>query len=473
MSYSTRYFQLTPEILVEYNYNKVSESFTLSGNDKETIDIGEENGTATPTTGYVVDNGYLHSKTFLLHADEGHFVLPINKSESKFVQCVNGNSKIWEGDKFVHTPVSTSTGNEDYDDDILIDTFRLHFTSRNFFGDYVGIIISESIYDKNKNKIGILSYYIKKTDDPNINETPVLINQKLYTTYIDFVVPNVSAILNSNESPIKTNLPGEDILRKALFKSYDIMDNTPIIINAYGVKAIVENNNYEYYTTEKINSIYIPVIDKTNNVSINVNEADDGDYFEIYPSVDDNVVSFSDYLYNLSDGRPEIYIVFHELTLTEHYTDRFNKTHHDVTHHEQYIINANNEDEVDEKMLYRPILKNSANDISFTIDVKTHIINTLDNTTIVKCGACVYPDPDDPSQNAKKYGKRMNRIYLGNIPAQVNVYNKKPDIDIDGVKITNASSNVRIENHQHSVIGFIECTNVGVSVEQIPTEQIK
>ncbi len=67
----------------------------------------------------------------------------------------------------------------------------------------------------------------------------------------------------------------------------------------------------------------------------------------------------------------------------------------------------------------------------------------------------------------------MNRINLGDVPAQVNVYNKKPDIDIDGVKITNASSNVKIENHQHSVIGFIECANVGVSIEQVPTEQLQ
>ena len=64
----------------------------------------------------------------------------------------------------------------------------------------------------------------------------------------------------------------------------------------------------------------------------------------------------------------------------------------------------------------------------------------------------------------------MSKIYLGEIPAQVNVYNKKPDLDRDGVKLTNASSNVKIENHQHSVIGFIECANVGVTIEQVPKE---
>ena len=123
-----------------------------------------------------------------------------------------------------------------------------------------------------------------------------------------------------------------------------------------------------------------------------------------------------------------------------------------------------NEVELDSAMYYRPIVINGGDNVWFTISVNLHIINTFDNTTIVKHSSLDY------KTSPKKYGKRMSRIYLGEIPAQVNVYNKKPDLDIDGVKITNASSNVKIENHQHSVIGFIECANVGVSIEQVPTE---
>jgi hypothetical protein len=126
-----------------------------------------------------------------------------------------------------------------------------------------------------------------------------------------------------------------------------------------------------------------------------------------------------------------------------------------------------NEAELDSAMYYRPIIVNSGDNVWFTIDVNLHIINTFDNTTIVKHSSLDY------TESPKKYGKRMSRIYLGEIPAQVNVYNKKPDLDIDGVKITNASSNVKIENHQHSVIGFIECANVGVSIEQVPTELVQ
>ena len=460
MADSTKYFQLTPEILVEYNYNDINSANNQNG---ESIDLGEDKFKAM-----VVQNGFCSTNTFLLPQDKEHFVLPINKSESRFIQYYNGRRDLTYGHSdFNSTLVSQSSGNDDKSDDILIDTFKLHFTSKNYFGDYDGFIISVTVYDKIKNKVGLLSYYIKRTDNIKLNDSPVLINQKLYTTYLEFTIPSVSALVHSVE--LKEELPGEDYLVGKLF-SHQIMDNTPIIMNIYGVKSTYKDNNYEYYNTEKISSIFIPIVDKSNHIEVKVEKATDGDYFVIHPVVDNNRVSFSDYIYNLSDGHPEQYIVFYELKVVEYpvaNTISIEKT----THREQYIINAGQNDNensdinIDSIMYFRPVLRYSGLNVTFRIDVNMSIINTLDNTTIIKNSSLSVSGED-----AKKYGKRMNRIYLGEIPAQINVYNKKPDIDTDGVKITNSSSNVKIENHQHSVIGFIECANVGVSIEQVPKE---
>lgn len=498
MSDSTRYFQLTPDILVEYNYFNIDNIQEQEGDKSDRII--DFNGEA-----YVINNSYCATRTFFWNTDDypyvignngeryeyyyknlkSNFVIPVNKSESKFVQCVNKYNYIWNGGDYnikISDPIFPQADNSD-SDDLLCDNFRLHFTSRNYLGNnaYDGFIVNVHIYDKLKNKIYLLSKYIRKTDDPNINENPVIINQKLYTTHMDFIIPNVSALLSDDPS-INEALNGSEMkLRNALAPKYAIMDNTPIVMSIYGVKSTTKKNNYEYYNVEKLNSIYIPIIDKSENCTIIIEQASDGDYFEIYPMLSGNKISFSDYVYNLSDGRPEIYIIFHELVLTEHYMDNLNSPHDPITHREQFIINAShqvsedgeistelNEDELDRHIYYRPVLRNTGKNLSFTIDVKTHIINTLDNTTIVLNSSADFTQDD-----AKKYGKRMNKIYLGDVPAKVNVYNKKPDIDLDGVKITNASSNVKIENHQHSVIGFIECANVGVSIEQVPTEQLK
>ena len=460
MADSTKYFQLTPEILVEYNYNDINSANNQNG---ESIDLGEDKFKAM-----VVQNGFCSTNTFLLPQDKEHFVLPINKSESRFIQYYNGRRDLTYGHSdFNSTLVSQSSGNDDKSDDILIDTFKLHFTSKNYFGDYDGFIISVTVYDKIKNKVGLLSYYIKRTDNIKLNDNPVLINQKLYTTYLEFTIPSISALVHSAE--LREELPGEDNLVRKLF-SHQIMDNTPIIMNIYGVKSTYKDNNYEYYNTEKISSIFIPIVDKSNHIEVKVEKATDGDYFVIHPVVDNNRVSFSDYIYNLSDGHPEQYIVFYELKVVE-YPVANTRSIEKTTHREQYIINAGQNDNensdinIDSIMYFRPVLRYSGLNVTFRIDVSMSIINTLDNTTIIKNSSLSVSGED-----AKKYGKRMNRIYLGEIPAQINVYNKKPDIDTDGVKITNSSSNVKIENHQHSVIGFIECANVGVSIEQVPTE---
>ena len=463
MADSTKYFQLTPEILVEYNYNDINSANNQNGEAKHIIDLGEDKFKAM-----VVQNGFCSTNTFLLPQDKEHFVLPINKSESRFIQYYNGRRDLTYGHSdFNSTLVSQSSGNDDKSDDILIDTFKLHFTSKNYFGDYDGFIISVTVYDKIKNKVGLLSYYIKRTDNIKLNDNPVLINQKLYTTYLEFTIPSVSALIHSAE--LRAELPGEDNLVRKLF-SHQIMDNTPIIMNIYGVKSTYKDNNYEYYNTEKISSIFIPIVDKSNHIEVKVEKATDGDYFVIHPVVDNNRVSFSDYIYNLSDGHPEQYIVFYELKVVE-YPVANTRSIEKTTHREQYIINAGQNDNensdinIDSIMYFRPVLRYSGLNVTFRIDVNMSIINTLDNTTIIKNSSLSVSGED-----AKKYGKRMNRIYLGEIPAQINVYNKKPDIDTDGVKITNSSSNVKIENHQHSVIGFIECVNVGVSIEQVPKE---
>ena len=461
MADSTKYFQLTPEILVEYNYNDINSVNDQSK--KVTIDLGDDEFKAMD-----VQNGFCSTSTFLLPQDKEHFVLPINKSESRFIQYYNGRRDLTYGHSdFNSTLVSQSSGNDDKSDDILIDTFKLHFTSKNYFGDYDGFIISVNVYDKIKNKVGLLSYYIKRTDNIKLNDNPVLINQKLYTTYLEFTIPSVSALVHSAE--LKEELPGEDNLVRKLF-SHQIMDNTPIIMNIYGVKSTYKDNNYEYYNTEKISSIFIPIVDKSNHIEVKVEKATDGDYFVIHPVVDNNRVSFSDYIDNLSDGHPEQYIVFYELKVVE-YPVANTRSIEKTTHREQYIINAGQNDNensdinIDSIMYFRPVLRYSGLNVTFRIDVNMSIINTLDNTTIIKNSSLSVSGED-----AKKYGKRMNRIYLGEIPSQINVYNKKPDIDTDGVRLTNSSSNVKIENHQHSVIGFIECANVGVSIEQVPTE---
>ena len=234
--YSTRYFQLTPEILIEYKYTNLEVGSGQTGDvSNYIVDVGKK-----PAS--IIDSKYDFSKNFILNESLSKFVLPTNMSESKFIQCSyeSGSSK-----KFIWDILSNNISNKslelkkENDKDIIFDNFRVHFTSRNAFGEYDGIIIKGVIYDNNKNKICLLSHCIKKTDSVVINHSPMLINQKLYTTYLDFKIPSVSAMLNVPE------FGGESNLLKNIFPTYGIMNNTPLIISIYGIKSIVDYNNFE------------------------------------------------------------------------------------------------------------------------------------------------------------------------------------------------------------------------------------
>ena len=277
MAESTRYFQLTPDILVEYNYYGLSNIQEQEGDVEHIVDFDDN--------AYTVYNSYCSTRTFLWTDYSDHFVTPVNMAESKFVQCTNGYNAIWNGADLniqrSEKPIFQTENNND-GGDLLCDNFRLHFTSRNYLGNssYDGFILSVHIYDRVKNKIFLMSQYIKKTDTLNINENPVIINQRLYTMHMDFTIPNVYAILNADADWIDQSLNGsEKTFRTALSPKYELMDNTPVVMNIYGVKSTTVKNNYEYYTAEKLNAIYIPIVDKTNGLSIVIKEAEQGDYF--------------------------------------------------------------------------------------------------------------------------------------------------------------------------------------------------
>ena len=92
MADSTKYFQLTPEILVEYNYNDINSANDQSGEVNHIIDLGKPK-----TKAEIIHNGFCSTSTFLLPQDKEHFVLPINKSESRFIQYYNGRRDLTYG----------------------------------------------------------------------------------------------------------------------------------------------------------------------------------------------------------------------------------------------------------------------------------------------------------------------------------------------------------------------------------------
>lgn len=491
MSNSTRYFQLTPDILLEYNYTTTSiiteEEQKGDVSDREIdLQMTEENEeTLTVINNNNDSNTYLYLNDKITGRD--NFVMPLNKSYTKFVlynrKSINGDYDKYQNDTLVHNPYGDNSENGEIsiqqDCDIVVDKIRLHFTSRNFFGEFEGLILQAYIYDNLKNKIDLLSFRINRFQNLILNAEPLLINQKLYTTYIDFNIISTECMLYFGD---KNNYKKDNymdsygtLLHYILGDDRKLMKNTPIMFNIIGIKNSFESKSafsHEFYNCEVINEIIVPSKDSYNEVFVDISEAEDGDYFKIKAKAK-GYGNFAEFIKTLSET-PESYIILHELFLTEHYVDSNNHLNQEVTHREHYMINAaideNNEMKINsgalnEDFLYRPICKYGGRDVCFVITDVLKIVDTLSNTTIVKKSSLRYNKP-------YKYGKHLNKIYLGEVPSQINVYNKRSNImdeDIDKVVISSSHSGdgINIQTNEIGIVAFCETSNIRITTADV------
>lgn len=484
--YTTRYYQLTSDILIEYNYA----TETGVGCKLEVGELGD-NSIITNSTPYMkfylINNNYGG-----INLNTSNFVTPTNNSQTSFVKLQHrmGLNSVFSAPNDTNIsikPFQYITDGNSYTMDF--DKIRFHFTSKNFMGDYDGLVFQTYVYDKQKNKVCFMSFRLSRTDNFVMNDDPMLINQKFYTSYIDVKIPSIYKILKSYNDGFSTSRDSNGVVYETLkdklgiYFSYDqLMANTPIVFNLFGIKHEIVKNGFTYLLTENITKVSIPSKDSYEDLYVDISEATDGDYFNIQTKVSDGT-SFSDYIYSMGNNINN-YVVLHELKLIEHWVTYDNVLKDSVTHSQQYMINTStsytdeheqtitlvNEETLDAPMTFRPICKYGSRCFKFTIEDTLKLINTSDSTTIIKKGSYTYNNPS-------RYGKRMNQINLTETPSIINVYNKRIDGDVtdnNAIRITNGSGTApKIETTTQNITSFIEGANIVVSIQQVPASAVE
>lgn len=466
MANSTRYYQLTKNILLEYVYVDTESDLTNNSTER-IIDLKSKNKL------YITNNKF-NGKKYLFCRDEngdnksGHnyenLVLGVNKNDSKMVKVLNEKTGYRYDTKTSDLDTRIVTFEDEDSCDVFFDTCIIHFTGSNYFGDYDSLIFQAFVNDLDGTQISLANILFKRTDNVELNDKPLLINQKLYTTHISFRIPSTYFMCNRS---------GKDFVKK-ISKYEKLQKDTPIQFNILGVKATYSTGGFDFFNTEELNSVQIPFFDSYKKVNVIIEEAKDCDYFNIYARVNNggtSTMSFSDYMYTL-DSNPSEYIIMHEITLWENYVDIYGSLKSVKTHSEYHLVNlSTNEDdnEIDDIIKFRPVCMYANRDVNFIIEDTLRIINTEDNTTIVKKTSKSFG-------NANKYGKKIGKIFNDEAPLRVNVYNKRVDEDLDYVKIQKGGSGTSaasIESHQHNVTSLVECTNIGVSIQQVSRNDVE
>ena len=475
-----QYFQLTPEILLEYIYEgnpKLNED-GIKGNIK---DINNDSPTMLLKSD-IFGSKYLCFKNESEGLDSvSNLVLPLNNTETQFVVAKSKYQNFFSKNNSLNM-FSTNNGNKyiyedtNYDKDIIAkgdscdvkyDKCIIHFTSRNYFGSYDSLIFQIYAYLSDKSKLYLASFLFKKTSNVELKVEHMLYKEKLYTTQVEFDIPSVFSIFTKNN----------EIFSKALeYQNIELLQNTPIRINLYGVSGTKKGiDNFERLKSLKINTISIPyVYNRLDDIYVNISEAIDGDYYYIDPKISSSYTSFVDYIESRGEDI-RAYMIMHELSLKEVWEDSDGVLHSETTHKEFHIIDINENDTNDEiskrfdaKIKYRPICIHGGSNYKAIIIDTIKIMNTIDGSSYEITGSLDIANP-------YKYGKRLKRLELNNGSRPiVNVYNKvvSNENDKDSIINLNKGRGFSVENRTQNITSFIECTNIGVSIVELSPDDI-
>lgn len=405
---SSRFLQISPEILLEYTYTDQANpsTFNTATYPIEIMRDGHTSGTymfnadsvvstmgnARDISAAAIDSG--KTQYAYLNTDVG---VPYNDFDPQLTNTVN------------LPQVFSPNLNIEYD------TVRFHFTSGFDFQDYDGLILEVLAPRRDGIPINLSSIAFLKTDSPIFNPDPFLLGSKLYSTYIEWKVPALYYLVNS------FTVSNTNLLSYRLTEGQGFLSTPPITVKVSGIYETLNENGYSIFNTQEINSVALANRDIYDLLYAEVIESSSGDFFELSGQVEGSTLSNFIAQLNSEGGN---YIAIHQIIVSEQIGSIFVQTADQMF---TQVVNF------DEPIRFRPIILNSATAVSFAINYTLRLFNRNDNTQIIKKARLV-------SFDTKKYGRRLMKINLGTVPTVAKVYNKIESNDGNNISIVNGNS---------------------------------
>ena len=283
---------------------------------------------------------------------------------------------------------------------VAYDKVKVHFIAGFSFQDFDGIVFEVLAPRRDSVMMNLASINFLKTDTPSFSAEPLLIADKLYATYIEWRVPSLFYMNNLFDSADANGLGYK------ITEGQGFLGTPPITLRASGIYQTIIENAYSFYEMQEINSASILNRDVYDNVYAQVIQSTNGDYFELSGEVAGSSMENLIGQLNSSGGN---YIIFHEVSVTEQIGTTFTQT--------SFQVFTQKGPDFNEPILFRPIIKNANNAVSFTINYVLRLYNTVDATQIIKNAKLT-------SFETQKYGRQMLQINLGVVPTVANVYNQ-------------------------------------------------
>lgn len=384
MSVNSRFIQVHPDALIEViqddqfyyedEYSIIKDiknnevSFTFSKNTNDPINYNK-----IPNQLYLIDQ--LINRYGIADPDVKAFLQEtkyINNQPSKFDKI-----KIW---------------------------FPIHYT----FPTSTGFYLKTYTYDyTNKIQYNLSNFFLDSKNQIDLNKienesTPFRLNQKLWGKSITIYIPSVYTEAQNRTN----NLPTAGTINYNLTSGVNGLSTTSPIYFDFrflSSKSTILGETTYISTPGLITNI--PQAPEYNTLGVEIQRADDGDYFLINGLYNGSVGEFETFMNVLEQSGKRSYILF---SITE-YEDNLPQDTKDIYVYQEFI----------KKISHRPIFKFTNSVASLRVDMK--LISSVDSTVITKSAELTLT-----GNEIAKYGKYVTPINIINA-IKPKLYNSKPD----------------------------------------------
>ena len=316
---------------------------------------------------------------------------------------------------------------------ITYDTVRLHLRTGYSFAarNYEGFLFQVGARRQSgvKNLFTSIAYLNASSFEIQ-NPKPFVLGETMYSKFIEVKVPALA-----NMDP--------DFINWFFGSGNDSIDPTSNYeISFKLIEELDDSTGFDIIRTGEETEFTIAREDEYPDIAAVIEEAVDGDYFNLYGTKDGTATGFDSYIQNRMQTSSDDIVVFHDIAIYEQITSFFNKS---------YEMSISQTTNFDIPIPFRPVIINSNVATAYNLDYTLRIYNETNNTQIVKRASFT-------SYNVGKYGRRLRSINLPGQNAVMKVYNTLPNVLENRQIIENLAT--LPSNQTRFVPTFIERVNV-------------
>ena len=286
---------------------------------------------------------------------------------------------------------------------VTYDTVRLHLRSGYSFAarGYQGFLFQVAV----PRVSGVRSYftsivYLNSSSFEIQNPKPFIIGETLYSKFIEVKVPSLVDM-------------DPDFANWFFGTGSDAVDPTANYEITYKlIDSFETSTGFDYINTGEEVTLTVSREDEYADIAAVLQPASDGDYFEMYGSINGSIVEFDNYINSRIQTQGDDITVFHDISVYEQVASFFDKTY------EMSIVQVEN---FDQPIPFRPVIQNSSNAVAYNIDYTLRIYNEKNNSQIVKRSSYT-------SYEIGKYGKSLRKVNLPSSNRLFKIYNTLPNV---------------------------------------------